>query len=117
MNEEIKRFLKCDACGGFHLEDDVEMITIQFVKGKNCELSKDKIFNPTTIEKDAPASIKEDIVKENTDFLKDPNIVKLVNEDEKNEYLRKTNSGVPPAFISQYGNMFKKDGAQNSETR
>jgi hypothetical protein len=33
--------LKCDACGGYHPEDECEVVTIKLIKGKSCE------FKPT----------------------------------------------------------------------
>jgi alanyl-tRNA synthetase len=36
---------KCDVCGGFHLADDCEIITIKIIKGKNCELNSGIILN------------------------------------------------------------------------
>lgn len=38
MEEKKPReMVRCDGCGGFHFEDDCEVIVIKIIKGKQCE--------------------------------------------------------------------------------
>jgi hypothetical protein len=45
---ETKQVLRCEACGGFHSEEESEIVVIRIVKGKNCELKNIFSENRTT---------------------------------------------------------------------
>jgi hypothetical protein len=46
--EQGKVLILCEACGGYHPEDECEEVYVKVVKGKNCvlNLSKDYTFKP-----------------------------------------------------------------------
>jgi hypothetical protein len=39
---EKKSVLLCEACGGYHPEDDCEIILVKIIKGKKCDLNMTK---------------------------------------------------------------------------
>ena len=45
-NLKMKTVLLCEACGGYHPEEECEIIVVKIVKGKNCHLNmtKDQTF-------------------------------------------------------------------------
>lgn len=39
---ESSSYLLCEACGGYHTEDECEVVIVKIVKGKNCKLNMTK---------------------------------------------------------------------------
>lgn len=128
-NLEKKSYLHCESCGEYHPEDECESVTIEIIKGKNCPLPKQNIFEKKLsipiLEPQIAEISKDEIMKKEEavmptsepDFLKNPNLVKLVSPEEKNKFLRK-NKAIPPEFrsmaIPPNDPRFEKEGMKIS---
>lgn len=74
--------MKCEACFGLHPIDDCELVTIQIVKGKNCDLRKQPIVN-------TPDFTKREIVRSEG----------LIPEGHSVQQIPKKNL-IPPGMVS-----------------
>ena len=71
-------YKKCDVCGGFHLESETELVTIEITKGKDCDISN--FFSKK--ETAAPAgkvfvNTERPVVEENKNTLNIPKPAKV----------------------------------------
>jgi hypothetical protein len=65
-NLKTKTVLLCEACGGYHPEDECEIVLVKIIKGKDCALNmtKEQTFaRPTKSVTEAPRVVtgREDI--------------------------------------------------------
>ena len=134
---------KCEVCGGYHSEEESEIIVIKVVKGKNCELRRNISFGEEIrtiveprekrIEIDFPNSrpiiefteTKKEVEKIDEPLMvdiekpydpADPKVVKLLTPEERQRELRERKSQLPQ-YLRNFGNMNIAPGDAEFDTK